>query len=81
MKAFYGRIGKRLPDAQGQVRFKFVHASGAILELKIGPGKPLPHEHQRVIAMGELTGPGIIVGHEIQPDGGFASESSNALND
>ena len=62
MKAFYGQIGKRLPDAQGQVRFTFVHASGTILELKIGPGKPLPQEHQRVIAMGDLVGPGIIVG-------------------
>lgn len=81
MKAFYGRIGRRLPDAQGQVRFTFVHASGAILELKIGPGGPLPREHQRVIAMGDLVGPGVIVGHEIQPDGGLAAESSNALND
>ena len=81
MKAFYGRIGKRLPDAKGQVRFTFVHASGAILELKMGSGKPLPLEHQRVIAMGELVGPGVIVGQEIRPDGDSAAESAHALND
>jgi hypothetical protein len=70
VEKFYGRIRSRLPDSDGQVCFAFEHTSGAILQLKIKPIKPLPLDEQRIVAIGELVAPGVIAAdeiHEVSP--------------
>lgn len=81
MKAFYGRIGQRLPDRQGYACFHFEHTSGALLELIIKFGRPLPREHQLVIATGNLTGPGILSASEVNPDSDFADKDPRMFGD
>jgi hypothetical protein len=75
MKTFLGRIHSRLPDHDGEICFAFEHTSGAILELRMKPQKQLPLDHQQIIAIGELVGPGIISVQEVRE-----AEAGDTLN-
>jgi hypothetical protein len=66
MKTFLGRIRSRLPDHDGETCFAFEHTSGAILELRMKAKKQLPLDNQRIIALGDLVGPGIISVQEVR---------------
>ena len=81
MMIFRGRMGKRLPDRDGHVRYVFDHNSGARLELRMTQRQTPALEHKRVLAKGELMPPATLVAEEVQLDLNFSDTDPNLFGD